>query len=351
MPPVPCEPSDAAKELLLAHLSEIRSDFIRQLMRDNSITGVSDTKEHLIDRVRDALRTRNLSWDVLIAFLDRHEPNGKQRVLMFKASTTNAQQFSATAIQTGLQTDGENDVWNASVPVAAPEELTLSSVTAADGRGVVIVAIGRRRYRERVKEREGEITLPEANMEVRLYRWVDVRAWVRAELNPATGDLNIRAVSLPQESAQSELFNDFIDLIGAWFPMGLFAQLNLHKAIKALHDGECAGPPCDAMVQAVGYDDASGRSASLRSASGTQSINGAAPNYQAAIDTFRSTGTGRDGNFYFLPTAMGGKPNTPIGDKPVRVLIKANDGRVDFSKPHTSTEIAYVLGRVRVLAR
>jgi hypothetical protein len=160
----------------------------------------------------------------------------------------------------------------------------------------------------------------------------------------------VQAASLPQEKAQKALFEDFAALIAPWFPFDLFEPLDLRKAIKALHDDECSGLPCEARVQAVGYDDASGRKTSLRSASANQSVNGAAPQLQAAIDAVRASGKGSDGNFYFLPMAQGGPPNVPIGDEPVRVIVKARVGRLDFTKPLDRAELTHVLERVRVLA-
>jgi hypothetical protein len=147
------------------------------------------------------------------------------------------------------------------------------------------------------------------------------------------------------------LFADFHELIEDWFPFDLFTPLALRKAIKALHDDECSGTPCEARVQAVGYDDASGRKTSMRSASSNQSVNGAAPSLQAAIDAVRASGEGSDGNFYFLPSSQGGPPGVPIGDQPVRVVLNDAAGRVDFTKPVEQRELDHVLHRIRVLAQ
>jgi len=353
MPPVPREraPSPAAQELLLKHLAELRSDLVRDLMRENGIKGLSSTKDHLIELVKNELRDRRLSWDTLIAFLDRQEPNGKQRVLMYQAPVAQKDSYSVAALNDALEQAGHGELWNATVPIAAPEELELSSVRADDRGQVEILAIGRRRYRHRVRELEDQVAPPKAGMEVQLYEWVDVRAWVRADLSTDTGALNLRAVLLPQDKVQRELFEDFVALISDWFPMDLFQPLDLRKAIKALHDDECAGGAySEARVQQVGYDDASGRKATIRSASASQSVNGAPPSYQAAIDAVRASGEGSDGNFYFLPTAGGGPPGCPIGKDPVRVIIKAGRGRLDFTKPHHRAELAHVLHRIRVLA-
>src|SRR4051794_33581437 len=99
-------PSTAAQELLLKHLAAMRADFVRTLMRDNDITGLSNTKEVMVDLVRKALRDGELSWDTVIAFLDAHEPNGKQRVLMFKATEAQRQLYSADALKASLEDGG-----------------------------------------------------------------------------------------------------------------------------------------------------------------------------------------------------------------------------------------------------
>jgi hypothetical protein len=341
-------PSPAVQALLLKHLAAMRADFIRTLMQDNDITGRSNTKDVMLGLIRDALRDRELSRETLIAFLDAHEPNGKQRVQMLKAPEASREQYSATALKTALENTGLGELWGATVPVAAPEELQLSSVRV-ENHTVTIVAIGRRTYRQRVAELEDQVQLPRNDLEVQLYEHVEVRAWVRAELDTRNGALNIRGVSL-QEKVQRALFEDFAALISPWFPLDLFQPLDLRKAIKALHEDECSGTPCEARVQAVGYDDASGRKTALRSASANQSVNGAAAQLQAAIDAVRASGEGSDGNFFFQPTSQGGPHNVPIGDDSVRVILKAAPGRLDFTKPLDRAELAHVLHRVRVLA-
>lgn len=342
-------PPVAAQKLLLEHLAAMRASFVRDLMRENGLTGLSNTKDVLLDIVESALRDGKLSWGTLIAFLDRHEPYGKQRVQMLRAPVAQRQRFAATTIKAALDAAGLGHIWGASVPLAAPDELELSSVELL-GPVLHVVAVGRRTYRRRVGELEDQVELPREGLEVQLYEHVAVRAWIRAELDTRNGSLNVRAVSLPREKAQRELLDDFMALIAPWYPVDLFAPLDLGKAIKELHDDECSGTPCEALIQAVGYDDASGRKTSLRSASANQSVNGAPPAVQAAIDTFRANGAGSDGNFYFLPTAQGGPPGVPIGDEPVRVVVKAAAGRLDFTKPLDRAELEHVLRRIRVLA-
>lgn len=342
-------PSPPVQALLLKHLGAMRADYVRDFMREHELAGRSNTKGVLLDKVKNALRDQVVGWRALIAFLDRHEPNGRQRVQMLKAPASRRQQYSADALKATLEQAGTGRLWNARVPVAAPEELRLSSVRA-DGHKVAVVAIGRRTYRQRVPELEDDVDLPRADLEVELYEQVEVRAWIRAELDTRTGALNLRAAALPREGVQKQLFKDFDALIAPWFPRDLFVPLDLRKAIKALHDDECAGLPCEARVQAVGYDDASGRKTTLRSASANQSLNGAPAALQQAIDAVRASGEGADGNFYFLPTSQGGPPNVPIGDEPIRVILRAAAGRVDFTKPLERAELHHVLQRVRVLA-
>jgi hypothetical protein len=337
----------AVQELLLKHLRALRADIIRTLMRDNEITGLSQPKDVLVERVQEALRARELSWKTVIAFLDAQEPYGKQRVQMLQAPTASQKKYSVSALKAALEQAGYGELWNARVAIAAPEELQLSSVRAA-GQKVLVVAIGRRTYRQRVTELEDLVDLPRSDLEVQLYERVEIRAWVRAELDTQTGALNIRASSMPREGAQQALFEDFATLVSPWFPLDVFAPLDLSKAIKALHDDECSGLPCEARVQAVGYDDASGRKTAIKSASANQSVNGAAPPLQAAIDAVRATGQGSDGNFYFLPTAQGGPTGVPLKE-PVRVILKAA-GRLDLTKPLERAELNHVLQRVRVLA-
>lgn len=175
MPPAP-RPSNGAQRLLLRQLGSMVADKVRDLMRSNSITGLSNNKPVLIEKVQAALRDGEISWHTLIAFLDANEPNGKQRVQMLKAPTTASAQYSASTLKAALEAHGSGGVWGAEIAVAAPEELELSSVKVS-GTKLVIVAIGRRTYRERVRELEATVDLPRAGLEVQLYEHVEIRGW------------------------------------------------------------------------------------------------------------------------------------------------------------------------------
>lgn len=325
----------------------MRADYIRSLMRGNRITGLSNNKPELLLEVEKALRENRLSWETLIQFLDRHEPYGKQRVFLFKAMDDTQDQWSETALRAAVDQAGRGDLWNAPVPVAAPDELTLSSVGVQDDTFTAL-AIGRRTFRRRAEELEGQVQVPRPGLEVRLYEDVDIRGWVRLELDLSTGAAQMRGVHLPQQAVQLGLFDDFRGLLD-WFPLTAFAPLDLAKAIKALHEDERTNTPHEALVQAVGYDDPSGLKSTIRSAASTQSVSGHGTAMDTAIDAIRSSGHGADGNFYFLPPNEGGMPNTPL-TKPVRAVVYARAGRIDFTKPMEAAELEYVLRRIRVLA-
>jgi hypothetical protein len=341
-------PPQFQRDLLLKQLAAMRADYVRTLMRENDVKGLSNNKPQLLAEVDKALRENRLAWDTLIEFLDRHEPYGKQRAFLFEAIDNTHDQWSETALERAVDAGGPGELWNAPVPIAAPDELTLSSVGVQDGTFTVL-AIGRRTFRRRVEELEAQVEVPRAGLEVRLYEYVDIRGWVRLELNLATGAAQIRGVHLPQQTVQLQLFEDFRDLLDPWFPLAAFAPLDLAKAIKALHADERTNTPHEALVQAVGYDDPSGLKSAIRSASSTQSVSGHGTTMDSAIDAIRSSGHGADGNFYFLPPNAGGMPNTPL-TKAVRAVIYARAGRIDFTKPMEAEELEHVLRRVRVLA-
>lgn len=319
-------------------------------MRVNQISGVTNNKPELLEKVEQALRTGNVPWSALIDFLDEREPNGKQRVLMLAAAPADANStYSPTNLQIALTAAGQGDRWNAKVPLAAPRELTLSSVME-EGGVITIVAIGQRSYTVRDEGLEAQVTPPAPNTEVRVYKTETIRGWVRAEFSTTTGALNIRVVALPNQKTHQALAEAFGELIDPWFPLGSFSQLNLHKAIEELYDGERNGPPHDARVQAVVLHDSSGLRTSIRGADASQSVIGQADNLQDAYDVVRERGSGSGGNLLFLSAGDGGPRNSPVGDEPVRAVINAQAGRVDFTTPHTKEEIAHVLDRIRVLA-
>lgn len=326
----------------------MRADYIRDLMRARDIPGLANNKSKLLEAVEKALTDRVLPWYRLIEFLDRHEPFGKQRVFLLEAREDTEDQWTAEALEAAADDAGLTELWNAPTTVAAPEELTLSSVGVNDGKFTVL-AIGRRTYRRRAEEYEDEVELPKERMEVHLYEFVDIRGWVRLELDLATGAAEIRAVSLPQQEAQQAVFEEFRDLLDGWFPLDAFDSLNLAKTIKALHEDERINTPHEARVQAVGYDDPSGLKSTIRSSSSGQSVSGQGSAMDIAIDAIRGSGNGADGNFYFLPPNEGGVAGTPLS-KSVRVVVYAATGRIDFPKPSDAAELRHVLQRVRLLA-
>jgi hypothetical protein len=339
-------PSQEERTLLLRHYEDLRVDQIRDFMRAESIAGLANNKPELIEAVKSALRDGDASWQDFVNYLDQVEPYRKQRVYLLQALEGTDGTWSPDQLRNGLATAGQQDLLDAKVPIAVPATLQLSSVTINDSH-VEVLAIGRRTYRHRVKELEGQVQVPRAGLEVQLYEYVHVRAWVRLELDLSTGSLAIRASRLPQERLQDELYEDFLQL-ASWFPLSSFNPLNLRKAIETLHADE-VNTPHEARVQAVGYDSATGLRSSMRGATGQQSVTGHGTQVDGAIATIRNSSQGEDGNFFFLPPNNGGPPGTPL-KREVRTVVQANDGRVDFPRPLERDELQHVLRRVRVLA-
>jgi hypothetical protein len=333
------------RELLFAHFEELRVDQIRDFMR-NRITGLSNNKPGLLKAVKDSLREVKVTWREFVEYLDSVELYRKQRVHLYQALDGSQEAWSAEALKAAIERSNMAHVWNANVSIAAPDELEPSSITMTDQRLEVMV-IGRRTYRRRVRELEDKVDTPRDGLEVQLYERVNVRAWVRLELDLKTGALTIRASRLPTTGLQEELRNDSVDLLD-WFPEDRFAPVNLAKAIATLHKTE-GDTPHEARVQAVGYGSPTGLKSAVRSSAGHQGVTGHGQDVDDAVATLRESGYGEEGNFFFLPPNSGGPPGTNL-ESEVRVVVYADTGEVDFPRPMKPKELEHVLRRIRVLA-
>jgi hypothetical protein len=339
----------AERELLLTQFGALRSDEIRDFMRDKGIGPLRGRKDELIDRVAQALRKREVevNWEGLIDFLDGVEPYNKQHVILYKVSAETGRDWQDSEMVAALLREhGLGELWQSRVPLAAPEQVTLSSVRLDDGV-LEIYAIARRSYPVRRKDRE-EGLMDEPRFEARVYENVQVRTWIRLRWMLASGEASLHIAQLPRKGIYEATREEFFGLLRGWFPVDVFDPLNLSQAVSRLEEAEINGAP-EARVQAVGHNSRGGLRSNISSGAAEQSVFGESSDYDDALKTLHDAGPGSGGSFYFLPPAAGGPAGTPLSDE-IHVVIVVKDDRINFPQPTNEDHLNHVLRRVRILA-
>jgi hypothetical protein len=341
------DPSVVERDLLLTQLSALHGNLIRDFMRENEIAPLSGRKEELVDRIRAALVGNDVTWQGLIEYLDRVEPFNKQHVTLYRfVGDAGPDYASADAVKALLDKHGLADVWANRLPLAAPEDLTLSSV-GFDDDTLEIYAIGRRTYPERRREREAEISLG-PQFETRVYENVAIRSWVRLLWNIPSGHASLQISQLPRQSLYDDVRADFDALIDAWVPVGSLQPLDLGKAVSRLEEAVIEGKG-EVRIQSVGHNSHGGLRSQISSGAQGQSVYGESTDYDEALKKLHASGPGAAGSLYFLPAAGGGLAATPLTDE-VHVVLNAKENSINFARPTEQPALEHVLRRIRTLA-
>lgn len=346
----PAHPGSSNRELLLRHLYAHPVPILKAFMREQSITGLSGTKEELEASIRRALGAGDLQQDALIGYLDRVEPRAKQHVVLYDTPGHLADLWSDEAeVEAAVNAAGLSELWQQRVPLAAPDQLELSSIQFDDGR-LEVYAVARRTYlRRRPELEQSERVIDGIPVEEHLFERVVVRQWSRLVWDPTAGAASIHISQLPQERLYSEALEEFLDLLHDWLPFDAFSILNLARVIGALHTQAETGT-AEARIQAVEYNTFGGRRIAVRGLDRNQEVLGENAAVDEAVRIARDNGTGAGGNFYFLPAADGsGPPNNPLREE-AHVDLVVFHQRVNFRRATGPGGIDYICSRVRALA-
>jgi hypothetical protein len=340
-------PSAVERDLLLTQLSSLHGNLIRDFMREKEIAPLSGRKDELVDRIRSTLVGGNLTWQELIEYLDRVEPFNKQHVSLYRfVGDAGPDYADAEAVKALLHEHGLADVWDNRLPLAAPEDLTLSSVGFEDDT-LEVYAIGRRTYPERRRDREGEVSLG-PQFETRVYENVAIRSWVRLLWHVPSSHVSLQISQLPRQGLYDAVRADFDALIDGWVPLGSFQPLDLGKAVSRLEEAVIEGKG-EVRIQSVGHNSHGGLRSQISSGAQAQSVYGESTDYDEALEKLHASGPGAAGSLYFLPAAGGGLSGSLLSEE-VHVVLNAKENRINFPRPTDQPALEHVLRRIRTLA-
>jgi hypothetical protein len=335
------------RDLLLAQLSALHSNLIRDFMRENEIGPLSGRKDELVDRIRAGLVGNDVTWRELIEYLDRVEPFNKQHVTLYRfRGDAGADYANAEAVKALLAKHGLSDVWENRLPLAAPEDLTLSAVSFHDDT-LEVYAIGRRTYPERRRDRESEVSLG-PRFEARVYENVAIRSWVRLLWHVPSGHASLQISQLPRQGLYDAVRADFDALIEGWVPLGSFQPLDLGKAVSRLEEAVIEGKG-EVRIQSVGHNSHGGLRSQISSGAQGQSVYGESADYDDALEKLHASGPGAAGSLYFLSAAGGGLSGAPLEEE-VHVVLNAKESRINFPRSTDQHALEHVLRRIRTLA-
>lgn len=346
--------SDRSTErgLLLAHLGAWRIAEIKEFMIRHNIAGRAGTKPELLERVEDALRTVDVSNVDLTTYLDELEPGNKQHVILLAAAEAAGEEWgSAEHVQTKLRAAGLEDRWQRTVPLVAPDDLEVSSVSLDQDGVLEVYAVNRRLHLSRREDLDrDDVDRGGINIVEHAYEKIYIRAWCRLRWNTVAGTAALHVSQLPSQQLYSDVQVAFWDRVNSFLPQRTFTSIDLSRAVSQLHELEKDSPPGEARLQAVQYVSHGQRRAQFSSVSGSQSLLNENAAMDTSMETWRSNGRGAGGNFYFLPGSTTSRPGNPLVSE-VHVHILVKDSRVNFPLPNEPGDLDYVLSRIRALAR
>src|SRR6266487_3774187 len=153
MPSVPAR-LDEEQGALLTFLLALRLDEVRDFLGRHELARYGNRAD-LRERLEETLANGTIRIVNLVDFLDEVEPWGKQHVFLFVGGDGLVEDWEdADALRARLAEANTPNLLDGRLPLALPEELTLSSIRVEDGRFVTITAVERRESREREPSRD-----------------------------------------------------------------------------------------------------------------------------------------------------------------------------------------------------
>jgi hypothetical protein len=335
-------------EALLSHVLSLRRDFINDLLRGN-VPFTGRKKGELRGQLKLALKEGALNVEDVLRFLADREPAGKQHVFMYRAKASINDEWRGTeAVRQAIKEAGFGELLDAELPVAMPEELTLSSIVVEENE-VEIVAVEARRYTEHVEELDefGEAD-DGTEIEWRAFAHRVARSTVRLRWNLATRTAELHITQATEKGTVRNYYDEvvqrFSQQVEPFLDFDNFQPLNMHKVLHALASLEQGADPLTRSREAS-FESPGGSHVRARSPSRTASV------YQEqvvrqALDPVDTPTSGQGGNLYWLQDAA----QDGVLDDDLHTVIIAHDARVHFMRPSSVEAIAYVLKQVRSLS-
>jgi hypothetical protein len=335
-------------EALLSHVLSLRRDYINDLLR-GKVPFAGRKKGELRGQLKFALEEGILNVEDVLRFLAEREPAGKQHVFVYRVrASTNEEWRDVDAVRKAIVEAGQKDLLDAELPVAMPEELTLSSIKVSNEE-VEIIAVEARRYTERIEESDEVGELEDGTeIEWRAYAHRVARSTVRLHWDLTTRGVELHITQATEKGAVSNYYDEaadrFAQQVGSFLDFSKFQPINMHKVLHELGRLEQGANPLTRSRE-TSFESPGGSNVRARSPSRTASVYGEQVVRQAIgpIDTPTS---GQGGNVYWLKDAA----HDGALEDDLHTVIVAQDSRIHFMRPSSVEAIAYVLGQVRSLS-
>jgi len=305
----------------------------------------SGTKEQIRERIEETLGEGTLSLSQIVQFLDEVVPWGKQHVYLYKGPQSSIANWRKPEwLVKLLKKHHLGKYLNASLPLALPEKMKMSSILH-DGNWVRITAIKRRDWWERNPEYDDTTVTDEGDdVELRAFIHRVTRSLVAFEWDLIANVAFLQISQLPTGFRYEEVAEEFFEMIGGWLDINRFSIVDLRPAIKNLHELEEAGTG-ETRSHGINYRTLQGRRFEGKSASPADPLLGEAV-IDAALGAVRNSGVGHLGNFYWLPGPTANPTSNPL-DAEMHVIIVGQHNRINFPTPNVEQTVRYVLSRIR----
>jgi hypothetical protein len=335
-------------EALLSHVLSLRRDFINDLLR-GKVPFAGRKKGELRVQLQLALETGALTVEDVLSFLAEREPAGKQHVFLYRAkASVNDEWRDTDEVRQAIEEAGYEELLDAELPVAMPEELTLSSITV-DGDEVEIIAVEARRYTEHVEALD-EFGEDEEGTEIewRAFAHRVARSTVRLRWDLTTRGVELHITQATEKGTVRNYYDEvvqrFAEQVSSFLDFSKFSPINMHKVLHELGRLEQGVSPLTRSRE-TSLESPGGSHVRVRSASRTASVYEEQVVRQALVPVDTPT-SGQGGNLYWLQ----GAAQDGVLDDDLHTVIVAHDARIHFMRPSSVDAIAYVLGQVRSLS-
>ena len=343
----PPDYSAEERQALIDFVLALRKSHVQDFLKQVELAK-SGTKQDLRERVQEALDEGDLTYDILVNFLDSVVPWGKQHVFLYQGPRGDVQEWKdPDHTQRLLKQHRLGMLFNARLPLILPETLTLSSVTHGDGR-LRLTAVEKREYTERTPEHdENKTTQGGERISLKAYVHHLTRTLAAFDWDLNANVAMLQITQLQMEGDYEKVAEQFFRLVKPWLDIKQFSAVDLRPVIRMLPEIEKNGQ-AEARSHGIHYRSPRGRRVSAHSPSPRDSVRGERF-IDDAMDSVRKNGVGHLGNFYWLANIKPGLAVNPLtGD--VHVIIVGAKSRVNFPTPNTEDVVRYVLHRVRELS-
>ncbi len=301
-------------------------------------------KPEVQSRLREAIDAGTITYNSVVDYLDDVVPWGKQHVFLFSGPTTSIRNWkNPNWVKARLDQYAPEfaSVFSQRIHIGLPARLTPTSVVHESNPLRLRISLVRKRdwwepapeYNEKKETELGE------EIEYRAFIHRVIRSFVAFEWDLVANVAMLQISQLPGRTRYENVKAEFDTLVRPWLDLSTFAILDLHQPILNLLDLERNG---NGITRAHGYDLQSlqGRTMSIQSSTASLSVFGER-SFDTAFDTVKARGTGRTGNFFWLPL-----PGNALADE-LRVEMIGAKNRVNFPSPSSEGVVRHVLADIR----